>query len=139
MIDHYYKILSNFSADGVPNGQPLRFGQKFYLCTLENEGGDVSFFVLCYFVDRLGRGGGHHVNNNNIEKDYQIYRIYLCFNFQIELSIYFRWFFFMLLILLDHWIKKAINDSIISVSFCRPVVEHGISSTPKEQFFSVQE
>lgn len=29
------------SADGVPNGQPLRFGQTFYLCTLENEGGDL--------------------------------------------------------------------------------------------------
>ena len=71
MIDDYYKILSNFSADGVPNGQPLRFGQTFYLCTLENEGGDVSFFVLCCFVDIFGWGwgGGHHVINNNIEKD----------------------------------------------------------------------
>ncbi|CAC5412269.1 Cilia- and flagella-associated protein 161 [Mytilus coruscus] len=29
------------SADGTPCGQPLRYGQKFFLCTLDNEGGSL--------------------------------------------------------------------------------------------------
>lgn len=35
---HFY-----FSIDGSKQkGEPLRYGDLFYLCTLDNEGGDVS-------------------------------------------------------------------------------------------------
>ena len=32
----------NFSIDGTLNGEPLRFGQSFYISTMDDEGGNVS-------------------------------------------------------------------------------------------------
>lgn len=42
-IDICHFCFAN-SKDGTRDGEPLRYGQVFYLSTMDNEGGNVSYF-----------------------------------------------------------------------------------------------
>jgi len=46
MIDIYCSYI--YSKDGTRDGEPLRYGQVFYLTTMDNEGGNVSIEIILY-------------------------------------------------------------------------------------------
>ena len=50
--NNFILFLSFHSMDGTRDGEPLRFGQAFYISTMDDEGGNVSTVNSCRRVPR---------------------------------------------------------------------------------------